>query len=81
MTTLETAKNKVRRKYLGEAGIHAIGVRRAEKALCLYVSSRDNPELSALVACIEKEISPYHVITVEEQQATIISPKLLHQPK
>jgi hypothetical protein len=70
MASLETAKNKVRRKYLGEAGIHAIGVRRSEQALCLYVDSETNPELQALIEQIAAEISPYHVLAVEEEKAT-----------
>jgi hypothetical protein len=69
--TLETIKNKVRRKYLGEAGIHAIGVRRSQGALCLYVDSEENPDLHKLLEQIQKEISPYHVLAVEEQQAKL----------
>jgi hypothetical protein len=69
--TLETMKNKVRRKYLGEAGIHAIGVRRAQQALCLYVESETNPELQTLLGQIEKEISPYHVLAIEEARAKL----------
>ncbi len=71
MTSLETAKRKVRRKYLGEAGIHAIGVRRKKQALCLYVESEANPELQDLIKQIEEEISPYHVLAIEEEQATL----------
>jgi hypothetical protein len=67
--TLETAKKKVRRKYLGEAGIHAIGVRRSEQTLCLYVDSKSDPELQELLASIAKEISPYQVRTIEEGPA------------
>jgi hypothetical protein len=67
--TLETAKNKLRRKYLGEAGIHAIGVRRAEGVVCLYVDSESDPELQPLLKSIAKEISPYHVRTIEEDSA------------
>lgn len=77
MTSLETAKklqtikNRVRRKYLGEAGIHAIGVKRSKQALCLYVESEENPELQDLIKQIEEEISPYHVLAIEEEQAKI----------
>jgi hypothetical protein len=71
MTSLETAKKQVRRKYLGEAGIHAIGVRRSQQALCLYVDSEENPELQELIKQIEEEISPYHVLAIEEEQAHI----------
>ena len=67
--TLETAKNKLRRKYLGEAGIHAIGVRRSEGTLCLYVDSKSDPALQELLESIIKEISPYQVRTVEESPA------------
>jgi hypothetical protein len=77
MTSLETAKKlqtlktKIRRKYLGEAGIHAIGVRRSQQTLCLYVESEENPELQVLIKRIEEEISPYHVLAIEEEQARI----------
>lgn len=71
MTSLETLKNKMRRKYLGEAGIHAIGMRRAQGALCLYVESETNPELQTLLGQIEKEISPYHVLAIKEEQAKL----------
>ncbi len=71
MISLETAKNKMRRKYLGEAGIHAIGVRRSEQALCLYVESEENAELQVLLKQIEVEVSPYHVLAIEEQRAKL----------
>lgn len=71
MTSLETAKKQVRRKYLGEAGIHAIGVRRSKQALCLYVESEENPELQELLKQIEEEISPYHVMAIKEERARL----------
>ncbi|MGL4611803.1 MAG: hypothetical protein ACRCYY_19350 [Trueperaceae bacterium] len=71
--TLETAKQKVRRKYLGEAGIHGVGVRRREGALCLYVSSKDDPELQRLLEAICADVSPYPVRTVEEAPASTTS--------
>jgi hypothetical protein len=73
--TLETAKNKLRRKYLGEAGIHAIGLRRSEQAVCLYVDSKTDPELQPLLESIAKEVSPYHVRTIEESPAFATSAK------
>jgi hypothetical protein len=68
---LDVIKNKMRRKYLGEAGIHAIGVRRRQQALCFYVDSETDPELQALLKQIEEEISPYHVLAIEEEQAKL----------
>lgn len=71
MTSLESAKKKVSRKYLGEAGIHAIGLRRSQQALCLYVESEEHPALQVLMKQIEEEISPYHVLAIEEARAHI----------
>lgn len=64
--TLEETKAVVRTKYLGRAGIHGVGIRRATNALCLYVH-QESPEQKALVDRIREEAAPYGVVTVDEE--------------
>ena len=63
---LEQAKRRLKHRLLGRCGIHAVGIRRAENAVCLYTAAVKNPELTDLLPEIEKDIAPLRVLLIEE---------------
>ena len=68
--TLEEAKTFVREEYLGRAGIHGVGLRRAENAVLVYIHE-ESPEQEVLVEQIRQEVSPFDLHTVREAQPVI----------
>lgn len=68
---LEAAKSRVSRKYLGKAGIHGVGLRRAQSAIAIYVEPGHGPELRELLPAIEREIEPHGLLVIEEGRASI----------
>lgn len=63
--TLEDAKARVRSEYLGRAGIHGVGLRRAENTVLVYVHE-ESPEQRSLMEQIRQEVSPFDLLTVRE---------------
>lgn len=63
---LEEAKRRLKHRLLGRCGIHAVGIRRAENAVCLYAAAVEDAELTALLPEIEKEVAPLRVLLIEE---------------
>jgi hypothetical protein len=70
MMTLEQAKTLVRSGYLGRAGIHAVGLRRSDNAVLVYVHD-DSPEQRALMEQIRAAVSPFILRAVHEQQPVL----------
>lgn len=65
--TLDDVKSSVSGKYLGRAGIHGVGVRRAQGALMVYVHSSDPGEQARVIREIEAEAAPFAVVVVNEE--------------
>ncbi|HEX2079624.1 MAG TPA: hypothetical protein VHG08_17995 [Longimicrobium sp.] len=65
--TLDEVKAGVSGKYLGRAGIHGVGVRRAQGALAVYLRPGDVTEQERVLRAIEAEAAPYPVIVVSEE--------------
>lgn len=66
--TLEEVKETVSRKYVGKMGIHAVGIRRSQNAVCVYLHDADAVGQDALLKAIAKEAGPYQVLTVREDR-------------
>ncbi len=67
---LEDAKRRLKHRLLGRCGIHAVGIRRADNAVCLYAAAVEDPELVALLPDIEREVAPLRVLLIEEAPPT-----------
>lgn len=57
----------VSRKYLGKAGIHAIGCRSSLNALCVYLAPGSAHEHREILRALEEEAAPFKVLVVEEE--------------
>lgn len=69
--TLEEAKERLARLYLGTAAIHGVGIRRAEGAVCLYVDRGNAAESAALLDEIVSHAAPFKVVVVEEEPPSV----------
>ena len=65
MVDLEEVKARLRRKFLGQAGIHGFGIRRSQNAVCVYFSTTGEQH-EAVLREIKREATPYHVLAIEE---------------
>jgi hypothetical protein len=61
---LEEAKGRLFR-YLGTSGVHGVGLRRSENAVCVYLDAR-LPGHEELLREMEREILPVRLIAVYE---------------
>ncbi|MBI3654257.1 MAG: hypothetical protein HY231_24785 [Acidobacteria bacterium] len=68
--TLDEVKIRLSRKYLGQFGVHGIGISRSQNAIKLYVDAADDLEASKLKA-IQADAAPYPIIIVKEERPTI----------
>jgi hypothetical protein len=71
--SLDEAKKSITEKYLGEAGIHGVGISRSRNALRVYVDAASDfgDNYRAILEEIRKEAAPYSVLEIEEERATI----------
>lgn len=65
--TLESVKDRISKRYLGKAGIHAVGVRRSANAITVYVESISDAQQAETreqtLESLRKDASPYAVLT------------------
>lgn len=66
---LERRKELVSKKYLGVAGIHAVGMSRKSSAVKLYVDGRSTA-LDEILGAVEKDAAPFGVTVVEAERAS-----------
>ena len=69
--SIDEVKDRLRSSYLGKAGIHGVGVSRAEHAIRVYVSPQHDVEQSDILALMRECASPFPVIVVREDRPQI----------
>ena len=65
---LHQIKGKLRRKYLGTYGIHAVGIRESDNAICIYLDPDSDLDGSEVLTTIQIAASPYQVVLVREEK-------------
>jgi hypothetical protein len=72
--SLDDVKRRLSQKYLGKAGVHGIGLSRAQNAVKVHLESNGNSEQdgdqSALLEELKREAAPYDVLITVEEKAT-----------
>jgi hypothetical protein len=66
---LEDRKARISKKYLGVAGIHAVGVSRSRSKLNVYVERR-SPALDNVLNAIEQDAAPFGIAVIESERAS-----------
>jgi hypothetical protein len=69
--SLDEVKKHVSRKYLGRAGIHSVGISRAENALRVYVDPEAEDALKDVLSEIEKEAAPFKIVPIKSDRSSI----------
>jgi hypothetical protein len=64
---LERVKSLLGRRYLGKAGIHAMGVRPASNAISVYMAPGSVERHKELLETLKKEAEPFEVVFTEEE--------------
>lgn len=64
---LEAVKERIKTRYLGRGGIHAVGMRRGQNMICVYVSRAGNSEREHLLKEIEEVVAPFKLLVVTEE--------------
>lgn len=70
--SLRQAKERLRRQFLGRAGLHGLGLRPAENAICVYADADETPGQQALLAEIELAAQPFRVIVIREPKPSLM---------
>lgn len=70
--SLRQAKDRLRRQFLGRAGLHGLGLRPAENAICIYADADETPEQQTLLTEIEQAAKPFGIIVIREPKPTVL---------
>lgn len=65
--TLDSVKEKLSEAFLGRGGIHAVGIRRSQNAICLYVHSDPGEERDRVIEEARRAAAPFSVVIIEER--------------
>jgi len=64
---LEQVKSVLGRRYLGKAGIHAMGIRPASNAISVYMAPGSGERYKQLLENLKKDAEPFEVLFTEEE--------------
>jgi hypothetical protein len=67
--SLSEVKDRVKRLFLGRAGVHGVGISRSRNAIRVYVNPDETAETESLLDLLRAEASPYSLIVVREEPA------------
>jgi hypothetical protein len=70
METLEETKKRLAQGFIGLEGIHGIGLRRSESAICVYHTPGFFAGQAGLLERLRREADPYKIVVIEEEAPT-----------
>lgn len=68
---LENVKRLLSRKYLGKAGIHAVGIRPSANAISVFIAPGSLERYKQLFEQLKKDAEPFEVLVAEEEPPKI----------
>ena len=66
--SIDEVKDRLRECYLGQCGIHAVGVSRAKQAIRVYVSPQTEADQSNMLEQMRESAKPFPVIVIREER-------------
>jgi hypothetical protein len=69
---IEEVKDRLRELFVGKAGIHGVGISRAQKAIRVYIDRDAGAEQGPLLEQIRASAAPFPVIVVQEDRPKIL---------
>ena len=73
--TLQQVKEQIRSRFLGHAGIHAVGLSLKQGAIRLYVDPKRAADPAGTLEQVRQSAAPYEVIVVEEAPLSVTPEK------
>lgn len=70
--SLDEAKRELRARYLGKHGIHAVGIRTSENAICVYVDPSGRIHAAEVLDNIRSDAAPFKLIVIEEEPPAVL---------
>jgi hypothetical protein len=64
---LEKVKTLLSSRYIGKAGIHAIGMRASADAISVYMAPGSRERYKQILQDLKKEAEPFEVLFTEEE--------------
>ena len=64
---LTKVKTQLSRRYLGKAGIHAMGIQPAANAISVYMAPGSGERHKQLLEDLKREAEPFKVLFTEEE--------------
>ena len=61
--TLDAVRERISQKYLGKAGIHAVGLRRSSNAITVYLQPMPDQTQEQTLESLRQDASPFAVVT------------------
>lgn len=68
--TIDSVKKKLSEAFLGRGGVHAIGIRRPQNAIVLYLHAPASAERDRVIEEARRAAAPFAVVVVEEGSPT-----------
>lgn len=69
--SLEEVKELLSAKYLGKAGIHSVGINRAESTVRVYVQPETDDALAEVLMEMESDAVPYKIVPIKSERPSI----------
>jgi hypothetical protein len=70
---LQAVKVALSRRYLGKAGIHALGVRPSANAISVFMAPGSREKYKQVLDELQKEAHPFDVLFTEEEPPDLAS--------
>lgn len=64
---LEKLKTLLSSRYVGKAGIHAVGIRPSANAISVYMAPGSRERYKQILQHLKKEAEPFEVLFTEEE--------------
>ncbi len=65
--SLQAAKDRLKARYMGKAGVHGFGISRTHNAIRVYVTPGAGAETESVLAQLAAEADPFTVLVVREE--------------
>jgi hypothetical protein len=69
---LEEAKQRVKARFLGNAGVHGVGIRASQNAVAVYVDRERERISDQLLAELKQAAAPWDVVVIHEDRASAV---------
>lgn len=70
--SLDEKKRGVTARFVGQAGIHGVGIQQSQNAIRLYVDGEETAERRKILDEITKYASPFQVLVIQSKSSKLL---------